>query len=270
MYKINFLRVLLLVIVLFLPITAYSLFQNTTMIVIKGAFTEEGTNKPISTLLQFIDSEGKSLESRTNANTGEFQQVLKPNANYILSAKGYIITPGRDHIKTPNTREYLEMNMNITAKKIAEGMQLMNIQAFKHNDSVLTYDAKQQFLDLRAFLRNNVAVTINIEISSYDSYLKEVKYKEHYMQGKAKKFRWKTITTRELLENLLNAREKSIRDYLDEIKVFNKNVEFSKDLQIVPESKKQEKRPKTKGRGFDYFLPDINNTKVTISKVRNL
>ncbi len=255
--------------ILILPITALSLYQ-VTMVVIKGSFTEEGTNNPIATNMQFTDSDGKTVECKSNASSGEFQQVLKPNTYYTLSSKGYIITPGKEHFSTPKSDEYLEIRLNFTAQKITEGIQIMNIQAFKPNDSVLTYEAKQSFTDLKAFLRYNIAVSVNIELSSYDSYFKDKRVKEEYYKGKTRQFKWINISTKEQLARLLNDRERSIRNYFDEIKIYTKNVEFSHNLQIVPDSKKVQKRPKAKGKGFETYIPDYQNTKITISKVRNL
>ncbi len=268
MYHKNLTKFLLLSIFLFLPSAANSFFQNGTVALIKGTLIEESTNNPIGTTIQFTDSQGKTVDTRSNSQSGAFQQVLKADESYRIAAKGYIISEGQKHFGTPDSDEYVEFDMNFTAKKIAEGLQIAHFQAFKPNDSTLTEEAKEKFKDLKSLLRFNIGVTVNIEISSYDSHLKKKTVKEYYTKNGRKRYRWKKLSTEDRLQELLDAREKAVKEYFDEIKIFLKNVDFSRDLQIVSETKKREKRKKKSGRGYEYYIPDFPNVKITVSKVR--
>jgi len=148
-------------------------------------------------------------------------------------------------------------------------MELFKIKLFEPKDSNLIESNLYSFNDLKQLMRNNLKVHVVVTVSSVDSYFKKKKKKveiQSKKKRKRKRYKWVKVTTEEQLTDLVNARIKAIRGYLNELKIRDTKYEIAADIKVVKPKKKKRRRKKKKAPPE----PPIPNVTITVGKIMKL
>ncbi|MFH1052186.1 MAG: hypothetical protein V1779_14805 [bacterium] len=258
----------ILIVILFLLIGNQTLYNQPKGygVMLQGKIIDAGSGKPIGTSLMFINEKGKKWNSRSNDADGTYQQPLNFGSQYDVFIKGYL--PINNHLKIDLTQnsQYEELTTDIFVKPLEPNVELFKYKFFEPNDSVVIN--KENFQFLKTFIDFNPKVKLKIVISSYDSWFNKSKIKVEKIDKKGRKS-YKTVSysTKEQLLDLLDARIISLRNEFKDNGIFIKFEAFVKDLQVVPQSKKQMKKAiPGKSKKYELYTPDFDNVKVVISK----
>ena len=247
-------------------ITCFLMAQQKANILMQGNVKDITTGKAVGTTLYFFNSKGKPFHCKSNSIDGAYQQSLPSGDVYDVMIKGYL--PGENKMTvdlTQNTK-YEEITANIYVKPFEPKMELFKFKFFKPNDSiVINRELIRQIKNFRDF---NPEVKMNVIISSYDSWFGNSKRRVEKIDKKGKKYyKTENYTTKERLSDLLEARIVSLRNEFKNHEIYFKPDVFIKDLQVVPQSKKQMKRAVPgKSKKYEYFTPEFENVKIITSK----
>ncbi len=262
-------------IVLFIGSTmlSYGKSKSGAIILLKGSISEESTDQPIGTKMFFTNSKGKRTKTKSNSHDGTYQQPLASGETYKLLIPGYIVNPEKDEFEIPSHKKYKEIERNFTAIKLDSGVVLFKFQAFEKNDTNLIVENLSAIEDLKTIIRHNGNVSVNVIVSTVDSYFKSKKVKEYFYKKKRKRYRWKKITTEQQLTTLLAGRISELTKYVEQIKIRKSNINYLEDLQIIKPPKKKKKkrrRKKSKKKEIEAPKPELPNVTIVISRVRRM
>jgi hypothetical protein len=249
--------------------TGYIQADKGVVILIKGIVTDPSTGKPSGSTVRFTNSTGKVVPSKINSTNGDYQQVLQSGEKYLVSMEGYIIPFNQRILNLPLFKEYTEYSYNINPVKIETGMVLLEFAAFEPNSSDCSSLQSDYITDLKTFMINNKNISIDVSVSSGDTYFKAKKIRESYMQGKRKKTRMKTISVHDQQQELIEARTNSLKEILIKNKIREKNLNFIADFKQGKPliSKKSQKSKKGENPGA---VNSINNVIFKVGKILNM
>jgi hypothetical protein len=239
--------------------------------IIKGKLVNAKTGEAIGTTIGFYNSKGKMLKCKSNSSDGTFQQSIKLGDIYTVVIKGFYDKDGFDEIDLISTKKFVEIVKDYKLTQIVPGTVLMEIDAFTKNTTELNEVAREHLLLLKPFKEINFGADFDIKISSIDSWFKNTKKKVEKTNSKGKKYK-KTVKvkTKEQLQELLDNRIAIVENFFKENKVSTRDKTITPDLQVVSPKKKQIKKKKTKGKGYEYIDPEYITITVTIRKYKKI
>jgi hypothetical protein len=257
----------LLIINLILISSTGNLFnQQKANVLLQGKVIDGTSGKSVGTSLYFINSKGKPAHCLANSLDGSYQQALPSGDVYYLVVKGYLPETNASKFDLPTDTKYQEITTDIYLKPFQPKTELFKFKLFEPNDSVLINKEFIQYI--KTFNTFNSEVKLNFILSSYDSWLDNSKRRVEKIDKKGKvTYKTENYTTKDRLSDLLSSRITALRNELKDNNIFIKLTSFIKDLQVVPQSKKQMKRTNTdKSKKNTIFIPDFDNVKVVIAK----
>jgi|GEM_PF-1557055 len=256
---------------------AFSQSANNPVVLLQGKIIDSQSGNPVGTGIQFVNSEGKKLQTKSNPGSGAFTQVLRPNEDFIIMFKDYILVDDSKTFRTPNVSEYHEMNKDFHIKKIVTGMELFRFNAYDPNESHIEGTSIQKMKEVKEMLAYNPKVNIIITINMGDSYFRPLKKNvpDESSKKKKKKNKTITITSEQQLSELTNQRIAELKDYMRSNNIPEKLATFEiiKTGKAAPPTSVKEKPSKKK---YKKVKPEVNeasktqNVIVTVGKIMNL
>ena len=275
----------ILIIYFLIPHYSFSQKGNETVILLQGKVTDAQTGQPVSTLIQFVSSKGKKMQTKTNSNDGGYQQVMPPNDTYTVLAKGYSVVGGSNILPLPNPADYMEMTKNFTVRKLTVGTELARFNAFAANSSEIRDFQSPQLNEIKDLLSFNSNINIYVTVHTHDSYFKpdkkQIKDETPVTKSKSKskpkaKTKTITITTEEQLTRLANQRIEALKLYFRNLKLPEKAATYTADTHPAAATEKIKAAPKKiKGKkSKDVDTPAVQsapaNVVITIGKIMNM
>lgn len=236
------------------------------VVLLKGVVQENPRGLPVGAKMTFVDSKGKKTSCKSNAADGGFQHVLASGETYKLLISGHLLDEHAGTLEIPPHDEYVEITQNFRVKKLEPGLELYHFKAFEPNDSTLVDSLLAPFDELREIMRNNATMSVSINISSADSYLKKKTVKVQIpSKSRRKKYKFVKLTTEDRMKQLLDARLRAMEEYVSGMKVRKSNVKVDTTLEINEPPQKRRRRSKKKEP--EKIVP---NVKITVSGFRKM
>ncbi len=272
--KIGYFLTFITVFILVLSSNLQSQKSNNPVILMQGKIIDSQTGSPIGTGIQFVNSAGKKMQTKSNPGSGAYTQVLNPNEEYIVMFKEYILVDESKTFATPNVSEYHEMSKDFRVRKIESGMELFRFNAFHPNEAKVEGVGIKRMSEIKELLSYNPKVNILITINTGDCSFKPIKKSvPDETSKKKKKTKTLTITPDQQMDELANARIASIKDYMRQINIPERMATFElkntkSAFANVPkkESKKKDKKTKIEAPA----VSQSPNVVVTVGRILNL
>lgn len=249
---------------------------NNPVVLLQGKIIDSQTGQPVGTGIQFVNSAGTKIQTRSNPNNGAYQQVLAPNEDYIVMFKDYIITNESKSFKTPNVSEYHEENYDFRIMKITTGMELFRFNGFEANGSQFTSSGERRMKELKEMLSYNSKVNVILTINMSDCNFKPIKKSipdETAGTKKKKKNKTITITPEQQFSDAFNARINSVKETMRKNSISERLITFeSSNAKISASAPKQKdsKKKDKKAKTTDTESPKTANVVITVGKIMNL
>lgn len=266
-----------LILILFSVFSTPSLFSqaaNKAVVLVQGRVLDYQTKEGVSTGVEFVDKNGKKIQTRSSAGTGAFQQVLNPNENYIVMFKDYLLMNESKRYLTPAVTEYHETQKDFHVRKIVTGMDLFHFQAFNPNESTITDETVGFMNELKEMLMFNPKVNVIIRISTGDSYFKPFKKKITEQTSKKKsKSKSITVTSEEQLKELAVNRIATIKEYMRKNSFPERLATFESEIKSSPAPTAKTKTSKKKSAKKELAVSrqaKSDNVLVTVGRILNL
>lgn len=263
---------------LYLYITVFLCFfylgfaDNGHIVLVQGKILEEGTNKPVSTIIAFVNQSGKMTQCKSNSNDGSYQQVLHSGNFYTIFLKNYFIKNGSNTLDIPSNSKYKEVTTKFSVNSFKSGakIQLAAFKAYEPNKAELLPTISSDLTPLKYFLNLNPGIKLQVKISSYDSWFKSTRKKIQKTNRRGKKyFKRVRYSTKQQLSDLLDNRLKTIKNYFKKKHIYLKDKAFVKELKVISPRKKRKRRLKkgsTKRRKrYEYYTPKYPNVFLIIN-----
>ncbi len=271
----------ILIFIFLLLISAANLYAQSTskVVVLLQGKTLNLSGNPTAVKMTFTDqSNNKKAKTKSNRNTGLYQIILKPGHKYSVDFKGYISADNSNYVEIPNVQKYSELSQTFTLKKIEEGLELCQFNAFKPQDTVLSGSYIEYFNRMKQFLRENINASVVITVSMKDSYFKKKRVKKYYRNKRGKR-RYKRVWVKPKvqLQKILDARMRAVRDFVATLKIRAKMLSFKEDDTMGPKPKKKKKKrrrrkkkKKKKMKTVKPPPPPVNNITITVGKMMKI
>ena len=232
-----------------------------------GKIIDELSGKPTFGKITFMGSDGSTNKINSNANSGEFQVVVKPSIEYHIIIEKFMIV-GDNSFESPNFTTYQEFNREYKVRKLEKGLSLLDFNAFSPNSSTYNKQNDEHFKFISEFLKQQIGTVIEVSISSSDSHFKATtKTLETEVKGKKKKVKVK-MTEKDLASELIKERIESFKAIMKEFKIAERNIVFVEDVIINKSTSKGKKE--SKGNPGHTPMPLQFDTSVKIAKVSSL
>lgn len=221
--------------------------QNKVMVQIHGIITDQ-SNKPFSTDLYFINSEGQKIRTKSNPEDGVYQQILASGDNYYMIFKDYTPVNNERLVNIPQSTEYVEHTKNIKLQGLEAGMELLRFKGFEPNETKANSDALHSLLFVKHFISVNPGATLELVISSADCNFKPEQKKVDVYNKKTNKLTQQTkkLNPAEMLSECRKERLKNIKLKLGELQVYLKDECYKEDTKMPAPPKKAPAPPKIK------------------------
>lgn len=208
-------------------VTAQSAFTQQVVLV-KGHVSHEATNEPADVKFYFDD--GGPRKIRVGSQNGFFKQALKSGNEYTVFVEDYLLIDPPGFWKVPKHDKYMEIDKNFVVKEIVKGMELASVNLYEPHDSTLIQSKLEVFDWLKDLMRFQRDLKIEVVVNSQDSYFKSKKVKEYYKKNGKVHYKWKTLSNKDQLALLNEARIKEIKDYLRRNRFRDNLVIYSSDI----------------------------------------
>jgi hypothetical protein len=239
---------IIVIIAIFSFLSVYS--QKSNLGIISGKITDIDNAKPVGTEILFCDSKGKKINAKSNSLEGTYTQVLNGGEVYNIYFKGYVTQNLFEKLDLSWLDKYKEITQDFSVIKIREGLLIGKSNPFSANEDAVNAEKLAYLKKFKELSGINPGTTIVITISAADSKFKELKKKVEYKDKKNKtKTKSVKVTPQEQADELIQKRIESLKKYLAELKIPEKNVSFIVDNKVSAKEPKKEKPAKKKGKG---------------------
>jgi len=263
----------LYLLIITLLILSYSGFaEKGHIVLVQGKILEEGTQKPVSTIVAFVNQSGKMIQCKSNSKDGSFQQVLHSGNFYTIFLKNYFIKNGNNTLDIPSDSKYKEVKADYFVNSLKNGtkIQLAAFKAFEPNEAKIIPAISSDLTPLKYFLNLNPGINLQVKVSSYDSWFKSKRKRIQKTNRRGKKY-YKRVrySTKQQLSDLLDKRLIAIKDFFKKKHIYLKDKSFVKELKVVSPRKKRKKRLKKgstrRRKRYEYYTPEFPNVFLIIN-----
>lgn len=175
-------RVLYFVVLVFLSCTSiFSQVSETgkimnnkgTQTMVKGTIIDVYTGNPVGCELEFKPKSGNRIKTKSNPNTGKFEQLLNNDEKFTVTFLGYDIMKEEVdfQVKGISTGNYSEQTADFKVKKFVVGSKLFSYDLFESSSSDMKSNLKTEIEKLQLLLKMNRGLSVEIQVSASDSYL---------------------------------------------------------------------------------------------------
>ncbi len=175
-------RALILILGLFLLFTLYLSAQfitnSTVQLILKGKVTDEYSGKPVGATIEFRTNTGKKFKIKSDSLSGEYQQVFQSGEKLEVIIYGWDLIRQNFVVNLPDTNKYAEIEQNFIVKQLREGLIAYRFDCFGTESSELSESCKENLLSLDEVLRFNRNVKFEIQVTTYDTYIKTEKVRK--------------------------------------------------------------------------------------------
>lgn len=251
---------------LLLFFTTYQTFSvMNTVVLLKGNLISDGNDTKIGSDIEFIDSYGKSVKTKSNSLDGLFDVVLKPGENYKIFVKGYKVLSS-NMINVPHYDKYAEISQTINVKKLVNDMVVEEMILFKPNSTQVDNSEITKLINLKEFARKHNIFRLKVIVSTKDSYFQDsIIYDKPSKNKKYKAKILQTIKAEDLAKQLLNDRVQELKVILQDNLFIDREIEISPELIVNKISIKENKtKSKEQSSSFDK-MGDYSDNKFNLT-----
>ena len=248
-----------LLLFIFIPLALFCQSGIGSTVLLKGKVINLQNGSPIETKFYLIGSDGKKVPVKTSTD-GSYSIPLSQSGSYFVASEQWLcVEPVNFDIKVlPN---YYEKEINLFFVPFEPGLLIRKAFAFEEHSAELTEEGKASLKQLANLSKNNPKLSFSIVIRTNKSIFKKVT--KTVTEGKKKKK--VVVTPEEQAYELSRKRAESVRNFLSENKMPERNYSFKFET-YSSSGGQQSKTRKTKVKN-PKVAPSEFNLQILIDKI---
>lgn len=185
-----------------------------SQILYKGKVTDLLTGKPVGTVLEFKDKNGKKIKTQSNALTGEWEQLLE-SGDYEVLIFSWNVVRQASKLIVPQVEKFKEDKLDFVVRRMEKGDKVYLLQSFAEASSSADMKILSEIDQLKEVMRFNRGVDFVVYVNAEDLFKPIAPQTDEPIQSNPKDKKKKKSKTKEKEVPKPIVKEKAKADFSD-------------------------------------------------------